>query len=53
MINVLSTFLHNNFKEKTCDVLVWILFSTQRSKVQSFSQLFFPTNEMDEKIHKT
>jgi hypothetical protein len=40
-------------KPKTCDILVRILPSTQKLRVQSFSQYFFPTNKMDEKIHRT
>jgi len=33
--------------------MVKIVPSTQRFKVQSFSQFCFPINEMDEKIHIT
>ncbi len=53
MINVISIFLRNCFKEKKFDVLVKILPSIERSRVQSFSQLFFSTNKMDEKIYIT
>jgi hypothetical protein len=39
--------------KKQKDTMVTILPSTQRSKVQSFSQLFLPTNKMDEKNSST
>lgn len=52
MINVVKSFLHNNFEKKTCE-MIRILPSTQRYSAQSFSQLFLVTNEMDEKIHTT
>jgi hypothetical protein len=54
MINIIFLKLHNSFKEKTCDGVVRIVLSTQRSKVQSlfYFILFLLTNEMDEKIHK-
>lgn len=46
-------FLHNSFEEKKCDVMVRILPSTQRSKIQLFSQLFLSIDKMDESFYKT
>jgi hypothetical protein len=52
MIKVVNIFLTQQFQRKKCDLVVRIFPSTQRCKVQSFSQLFLPTNKMDEKIHR-